>query len=124
MLYQALAEFVVIAHMAFVAFATLGGFLVIKWKTIVWIHIPAVLWAAFIEFYGWVCPLTPLENWLRLRAGEMGYQSDFIARYLLSVLYPSGLTREFQFVLAIFVIVVNVAIYGCVLKRARRYKSA
>ena len=124
MLYLALAQFVVIAHMAFVAFATLGGFLVIKWKTIVWIHIPAVVWAAVIEFFGWVCPLTPLENWLRLKAGEMGYRSDFIARYLFPVLYPSGLTREAQVVLAIAVILLNVAIYGWVAKQARRSKSA
>ena len=115
-IYQLLADLVVLAHATFVVFAVLGGFLAVRWRRIVWIHLGVVIWAAMIEFSGWICPLTPLEIWLRQRAGEAGYRSDFVAHYLLPVLYPEGLTRGVQIVLGAFVVVVNLAIYGWVLR--------
>lgn len=115
-IYQLLADLVVLAHITFVVFAVLGGLLVVRWRRVVWIHLAAVIWAATIEFCGWICPLTPLEIWLRQRAGEAGYRSDFIAHYLLPVLYPEGLTRGVQTVLGALVVVVNLAIYGWVLR--------
>jgi hypothetical protein len=111
MIYRALAEFVVLVHVAFVIFAALGGFLVFKWRRVAWFHIPAALWAALIEFVGWVCPLTPLENWLRRRGGETGYQTSFIERYLLPVIYPAALTRGLHVVLGLLVLAANLAIY-------------
>jgi len=111
MIYRALADFVVLIHMAFVLFATLGGFLVFKWPRAAWFHIPAALWAALIEFLGWVCPLTPLENWLRRRGGEIGYQTSFIERYLLPVIYPAALSRGLHVILGLLVLGVNLAIY-------------
>ena len=94
--YQLLADLVVLVHVAFVVFAVLGGLLAARWRRLVWIHLPAVIWAVIVEFFGWVCPLTPLENWLRRRGGQTGYPSDFIAHYILPVLYPEELTREVQ----------------------------
>ena len=85
-----------------------------------WIHLPAVLWGALIEFAGWVCPLTPLENWFREKAGGQGYSSDFIEQYVMPVLYPSGLTREIQIALGVFVIVVNAGIYVWVFHRRKQ----
>jgi len=119
-IYRLLADLVVLAHLGFVVLAVLGGLLALKWRRFVWIHLSAVIWAATVEFFGWVCPLTPLENRLRARAGEAAYSSDFIARYLLPVLYPEGLTRELQIALGIFVIVVNLAIYGWVFRSGTR----
>lgn len=116
-----LADLVVLVHLAFVVFAILGGLLAVRWRRLVWIHVSAVLWAAIIEFSGWICPLTPLENWLRQKGGEVGYRSDFVARYLLPVLYPEALTRELQIALGIAVIVVNLAIYSWVL-RSNNYR--
>src|SRR5215469_7168281 len=101
----------------------LAGFLVLRWRGAMWIHLLAVIWAAAVEFFGWVCPLTPLENWLRVKAGEAAYSSDFVARYLLPVLYPEGLTRALQLALGVFVIVVNLAIYGWVFRSWTRTKS-
>jgi hypothetical protein len=115
-IYPLLADLVVLFHLAFVVFAVLGGLLALKWRRFLWIHLSAVVWAATVEFTGWVCPLTPLENWLRERGGGDTYNSDFIARYILPVLYPQGLTRELQIVLGILVIVVNLAIYSRVLR--------
>ena len=83
-------------------------------------HVPAVLWGAFIEFSGLLCPLTPLENWFRERAGVKPYETDFVSRYLMSILYPEGLTRNIQIVLGLMVIVVNGGLYLLLWQRRRR----
>ena len=106
------ADTIVLLHLAFVVFVVLGGFLVLRWRWIVWAHLPAVLWGAAIEFGGWICPLTPLENYLRQRGGETPYQGDFISRYVLPTLYPAGLTRRWQLVLGASTLGINVILYG------------
>lgn len=111
MIYRALADLVVAFHMAFVLFAALGGLLAFKWRRAAWLHIPAALWAAIIEFAGWECPLTPLEKWLRRLGGEAGYQTSFIERYLLPVIYPASVTRISHIALGVLVLGVNLAIY-------------
>jgi hypothetical protein len=117
-----LAALVVFAHLAFVVFATLGGVLALRWPRVTWVHLPAAAWAAYVEFSGDVCPLTPLENALRRRAGLEDYSGDFVANYIFPVLYPAGLTREAQLVIGAGVVAINVAAYGFVL-RARRTKK-
>jgi hypothetical protein len=114
------ADVVVALHFAFVAFVVLGGLLVLRWPRLAWLHVPAVVWGALIEFTGWICPLTPLENRLRRAAGEAAYEGDFIARYILPVLYPNGLTRRDQLMLGGLAIAINVAIYTLVIVRRRR----
>lgn len=117
MLYRILADMVVGVHALFVAFVVVGGLLALRWPWVVAVHLPAAVWGALIEFQGWVCPLTPLEKSLRAAAGEAGYQGGFIEHYLLPVLYPAGLTRGVQLVLGTLVIVVNLVIYGLLLRR-------
>jgi hypothetical protein len=117
--YPLLADLVVWVHVGFVVFVVLGGLLVMKWPRLIWIHLPAVFWGIAIELSGWICPLTPLENWLRHKGGEENYQFDFVARYLLPMLYPQGLTRRSQIVLGALVLVVNAAIYGWVLRKRK-----
>jgi len=114
------ADAVVALHFAFVAFVALGGLLVLRWPRVAWLHVPAVVWGALIEFTGWICPLTPLENRLRRASGEEAYQGDFIARYILPALYPNGLTRRDQLMLGGIAIAINVAIYAFVVIRHRR----
>ncbi len=118
--YRLLADLVVTLHLLFVAFVVLGGLLALRWRRVVWLHLPAAVWGALIEFAGWVCPLTPLEKWLRGLAGEAGYRGGFIEHYMLPVLYPAGLTRGVQLVLGAFVVGVNVAVYWLVFRRAAR----
>lgn len=118
--YRLVADLVVLFHLAFVVFALFGGLLALKWKRIVWLQAPAALWAAAIEFGGWICPLTPLEIWLRGQGGETGYRSGFIEYYLLPVLYPADLTREMQFVLGAAVLTVNIAGYAWLWHRWRK----
>jgi hypothetical protein len=115
-----LADFVVIFHGIFVLIAILGGVLVLRWRWWAWFHIPAFLWAGFIELTGGICPLTPLENRLRVAGGEAGYEGDFVGRYLIPLLYPSDLTREIQIVLGIFVILFNIGVYACCWHRLRK----
>jgi len=117
MAYWFAAHLVLILHLGFVCFVVLGGFLAWRWRWIVFLHIPAVLWSALIEFRGWICPLTPLEQRFRQAAGEAGYAGGFVEHYILPVLYPSALTRDIQLLLGICVVVINLAAYGWLIVR-------
>jgi len=110
-MYPLLADLVLVVHLVFVVFVLCGGLLVLKWRWIARLHLPAVVWGAVVEFTGWICPLTPLENWLRVQGGEASYQDDFTTRYLLPILYPVDLTRDVQLLLGTVVIAVNAAVY-------------
>ena len=90
--YGALADLTVLAHALFIVFAVLGGLAVLRWPRVAWLHLPAVAWAAFVEFSGRICPLTPLENHYRALAGQDGYAGGFIDHYLEGVVYPASLT--------------------------------
>ena len=121
--YQLLADLVVLVHVAFVVFAVFGGLLAARWRRLVWIHLPAVIWAVIVEFFGWVCPLTPLENWLRRRGGQAGYPSDFIAHYILPVLYPEELNREVQITLGALVLLINLSVYTWIFRRKKTTRN-
>jgi hypothetical protein len=112
------ADVVVLIHAGFLAFVVLGGFLVLRRPKLAWVHVPCAAWGALIEFAGWICPLTPLENALRLRGGEAGYSGGFVEHYVIPVLYPAGLTRMTQLVLGAGVVVLNGAIYWGVVRSA------
>ena len=115
-----MADLVVLVHLAFVLFVVAGGLAVWRWPRLMWAHLPAAVWGIGIEWSGAVCPLTPLENWLRARGGEGGYDGEFVARYLLPILYPAGLTRTAQVLLGAAVLVVNLGIYGWLWRERRR----
>jgi hypothetical protein len=119
MTWRLLADLTVGVHGAFIAFVVLGGFIVAWRRWFVWLHVPAVVWAIWIEFAGGICPLTPLENRFRDLAGQEGYEGGFIAHYLTPLIYPEGLTREMQYALGAFVFAVNVVAYALVCRRAR-----
>src|SRR6266705_3428635 len=120
MVYRALADGVVLLHAAFVAFVMLGGFLAWRWRAVLWAHVPAALWGAAIEYAGLICPLTPLENALRARAGLEGYRGGFVEHYLIPLLYPAGLTRPAQALLGTFVFFGNLVSYTFSISRIIR----
>ncbi len=120
MWYGLAANLILVLHLGFVFFVVLGGLLVLKWRRVAFLHIPAVVWGALLEYQGWLCPLTPLEQRLRQAAGQTGYSGGFIEHYLLPVLYPAQLNREMQIVLGSLVIVINIAVYGWLLARLVR----
>jgi hypothetical protein len=122
--YGLLADLTVVVHAAFIVFAAAGGVLALRWRWMPWLHLPAVAWAAFIECSGGLCPLTPLENRLRTRAGGSSYEGDFIERYLVPIVYPTGLTRSMQIALAAGLVIANVAVYAVVWRRRRRQTGA
>ena len=123
MIARAAADLVQVVHGAVVLFVVLGGLLVLRWPRAAWIHLPAAAWGAVIEMCGWVCPLTPLENWLRRTVGKVGYEGGFIEHYIVSWLYPEGLTRWHQLVLALGVVLVNGMVYGLLILRWRGRKK-
>ncbi len=112
MLHEIAADLVVLLHFAFILFVVLGGFFALKWRRLAWLHVPAALWGALIEFTGWICPLTPLENLLRRAGGAQAYPSSFIEHYVLPLIYPAELTRELQFALGLGVVILNALVYA------------
>jgi hypothetical protein len=120
--WRILADAVLMLHLAFILFVVLGGILVLRWPKLAWLHLPAAFWGAAIEFLGWICPLTPLEKWLRAQGGEPGYSGGFISHYLLPFIYPAGLTRGMQLALGSFVVAVNLTVYLLLWRRTRRAK--
>ncbi len=122
MIYRALADLVLVVHLAFVLFVVLGGLLVLRWPRLAWLHVPAAVWGVLIEYTGWICPLTPLENSLRERGGGAGYSGGFLEHYIQPVLYPAGLTRGTQIVLGSLALLVNLTAYGVVVARRGRFR--
>lgn len=123
MLYRIAADMLVILHFAFIVFVVLGGLLVWRWPKLVWLHLPMVLWAIGIECAGFICPLTPLENFFRDRAGSGGYEGGFIEHYIVTIIYPQGLTRTIQFVLAALLVAINIVFYLLMLRGHRKKRD-
>ena len=121
--FRVLADATVVLHLGFVLFVVLGGLVVARWRRVAWVHVPAACWGAWIEFADWVCPLTPLENWLREQGGGTAYSSSFIEHYLLPILYPESLSRELQWVLGGAVLLINVVVYIVVFHRGVRRRK-
>lgn len=117
MLFRLAADATLVLHLAFIAFAVLGALLALRWAWVPWLQLPAAAWGIYVEASGRICPLTHVENHFRQLAGQGGYAESFAERYLLSLIYPTGLTRELQFLLAAIVVVANLAIYGFILWR-------
>lgn len=115
-----LADAVLLLHFGLVLFAVLGG-IAVAWRPwFAWVHLPYLVWAALVNLVPFTCPLTPLENALRLAAGESGYEGGFIEHYVAAVVYPAGMTRTVQLVAGVGVIVWNALVYGLLLSLRRR----
>jgi hypothetical protein len=120
MKYSIAADAVMLVHFCFIAFALAGSFLVLLWFRVIWLHLPALAWGAWIEASGRICPLTPLENHFRELAGQTTFGEGFITHYLGPIIYPSGLTRSTQFMLLGILVAVNAIGYGLVIRKRRR----
>jgi hypothetical protein len=120
MLYRLAADALLVIHLGFILFVAFGAFLVWRWPWLIWIHLPAAAWGTLIEFVGWTCPLTPLENHWRHLAGQAGYEGGFVAHYVIPIVYPPGLTTAVQAGLGTIVLFVNVFAYTIYFGRRRR----
>ncbi|MFQ6045183.1 MAG: DUF2784 domain-containing protein [Gemmatimonadales bacterium] len=119
MLLRVAADLLVVVHLGFVIFVVVGGFMAWRWRRLAWLHVPAALWGALIEFMGWTCPLTPWEVLLRRAAGQTGYEGGFIEHYLIPVIYPEQLTRPMQLALGGLVVLLNCVAYFVYFRRKR-----
>ncbi|WP_324778534.1 DUF2784 domain-containing protein [Thiobacillus sedimenti] len=117
------ADALVVLHLLFIVFVMAGGFLLGRWPRVAWVHLPAAAWGAFVEFSGVICPLTPLENRLRVLGGGSAYGGGFVERYLLPLIYPEHLTPAIQQALGVIVVLVNLAAYAWVWHARRRRRS-
>lgn len=118
--YRLAADALVVLHGLFVMFVVFGSLLVLWRRRVLWLHLPAAAWGALIEWFGWICPLTPWEQALRVRAGQRGYSGGFIEHYLVPLIYPVGLTPRGQTGLAVLVVLFNAGLYAVVWWRVRR----
>lgn len=123
MIYLILVQIIILLHLFFILFVPLGGLLTFRRKWWAIIHIPAFIWGVLISFGDWICPLTPLENWLRIKGGESGFQGGFIEHYLLPVIYPHTMTRGLQMTIGITVLILNLVVYGVLISRILRKKG-
>ncbi len=116
------ATILAILHFAFILFVAIGALLVLRWRWVMYLQLPAAIWGAVIEIAQWDCPLTRWENLALRRAGESGYSDGFIAHHLFGIIYPNGLSRGVEIAIAVFVTVVNSAVYHHVFhgRNARR----
>ena len=120
MFFRLAADLVLLTHFAFIVLVIGGAIIVFRYPWFAWLHIPAAVWGAYVEITGKICPLTILENFLRISAGQEGYTSSFVERYIVPLIYPVGLTRNLQFWLAGLVVGINVILYGWVLWHRHR----
>jgi hypothetical protein len=117
MLYRIAADGLVLFHLSFILFVLFGGLLVLKWRYLIGLHLPAAVWGVAVEFFHLTCPLTDWENRMRHGAGQSGYGGGFIEHYVWPVIYPAGLTAEIQVGLAVVVLVLNVLVYLRVIRQ-------
>ena len=97
-MYRALTDLTITVHLAFVVFVVAGGILARRRRWLMPFHLVALAWAVYAELSpGIICPLTAVENCFAIRAGITGYDEDFIANYLVRVIYQEGLPQNRQF---------------------------
>lgn len=119
MLYRLAADSLVLFHLSFILFVLFGGLLVLKWRRVMWLHLPAVAWGITVEVFHLACPLTQWENLFRHLAGQDGYGGGFIEQYILTLIYPAGLTPTIQLLLGAVVVLINLAVYASLIRRAQ-----
>lgn len=113
-MWQILADIVLLIHLAFIIFVIIGGLFARQWRWLPWVHLPAAAWGIAIELKGWICPLTHLEIYLRHTSGAAGYTGGFLEHYLVSIVYPAGLTPAIQIYLGLGVLMINILAYSLV----------
>lgn len=124
MIWRLAADAVVLVHLGFILFVLFGGLLVLRWRWLAFLHLPAATWGVAVELLHLYCPLTPLENNFRRAAGEVGYAGGFVEHYLIPLIYPAGLTPQIQLYLGGLVLAINLSVYAWLLVRWLRGRRA
>ena len=119
MLARVLADLVLVLHLAFVLFIILGGLLALRWRALLYVHLPTLVWGVLVQCFFFICPLTALENWLRRLGGQAGYEGGFIEHYILMLLYPR-ISYSFQAMLGLVLIIINLVVYSYLFRHRTR----
>jgi len=117
MIYPILANIILAGHLIFILFVVFGSLLVFYKPWVLWLHIPAAVYGILIEFSGWTCPLTPLENHVRALAEQSGYAKSFVQHYLLRTIYPDLLTRQDQIIIGCILLILNLFVYLLIFRK-------
>ena len=117
--FEIFATLALLLHFSFILFVIFGAILILKFKKIIYVHIPAVTWGVYIELSHSTCPLTHLENFFLKKAGKDQYSVDFIENYIFKIIYPPALNYEIQTYLGVILIFVNLLIYYYIVKKIR-----
>lgn len=121
--YSALVVCTVATHLAYLLYLPSGGFLALRWRRTLWLHVPTVCWGAAVVTRNYPCPLTTLEEWARARAGMDSLPTTgFTDRYVAGVMYPAHRTGTAQ-LLAFVAAAVSWIALGVAHTRARRSVS-
>jgi len=119
-----LADLVVIIHFGFVLFCVFGALLCLWWPKVMWIHIPSAIWGGVVEIVGWICPLTPIENWLRQRAAVVSYRDSFADQYIMPLLYPSAANRAIHILMGLSLLLLNLCLYFYIIRKRYYFKGS
>jgi len=88
MFYQIAADIVVGIHLLWILFIIFGALPGRRWLTVRLLHLGSIIFSLLLQSFGWICPLTHLEVWLRRQqAKTLGYSTGFIAHYLERIIY-------------------------------------
>lgn len=119
MIYGILADIVVLTHLLWIVFLMTGAYWGRNHRIIMIVHGAGLAYAIALQVFGWYCPLTHLEVWLREKQfGSGAYFSSFIAHYAEKLVYID-VTPEIVFIMTLVLISVNVWIYSEVVKKKK-----
>jgi len=118
MIYHVLTDLTILFHFLWILFIIFGLLLVWRWPKVAFFHLGGLLFSLIINFFGWYCPLTYLENYLNASVDKgTGYENSFITRYLAPIVYPDLPENAIRIGEILFVVVL-LFVYGAL---ARRY---
>jgi uncharacterized protein DUF2784 len=123
-MYAIAVGLVVALHFAFIGYVCIGGFLALRRRRTMWLHVPAVIWGFAIAMKWVDCPLTWAERWARRNAGMAPLPPDgFIAHYVTGTICPAGWLMGVQLT-AFALVAVSWALYFGRRTEPRRHHRA
>ena len=117
-LYSIAAAGVLVLHLLFILWVAFGALFTRRRPLLRWFHIASLTYGILLEILEWSCPLTPMENWLRGRAGVPTYQGGFLLHYLDAVVYPD-VPPSLLVLCAVAVCLFNLGVYAVRFRRRR-----
>ena len=111
MFYSISADIIVVLHLLWILFLIFGAFPGRRYKWIKVVHIGGVIYALIIQVFGWFCPLTHLEAWLRrMHDPSQSYSGSFIIYYIEKIVYI-GISPDIILLLTALIALMSVRVY-------------